>query len=255
MRGFVREAVYPFENTWQMVKRHGVSRLRVAWESAGEAVTRESLEQEIALLRISAELQASILEENRRLREAVGFAQKSMNNLVPAPVLSRGGALGAARTIRIGKGSAHGLKRGSVVVVPDGVVGRVDEVSLHTADVLLITSPDCRVAAEVAAVGDGEQEAPRVRGIVFGEGGRMADGRLSMFWAADPLRVKYLKRDAVIAPRTEVFTSGLGGVFPAGLRLGWVLESFVGSSELYREATLLPAVDFQSLEVVFVLGD
>ena len=50
-----------------------------------------------------------------------------------------------------------------------------------------------------------------------------------------------------------VITSGLGGVYPKGLRIGRVSAVSEPGSKLVQTATLDPAVDFGRLEQVFVI--
>jgi hypothetical protein len=50
-----------------------------------------------------------------------------------------------------------------------------------------------------------------------------------------------------------VITSGLGGVYPKGLRIGEVVEVSDPGGQLMQIATLRPAVDFGRLEQVFVM--
>ena len=50
-----------------------------------------------------------------------------------------------------------------------------------------------------------------------------------------------------------VITSGLGGVYPKGLRVGEISEVSEPGSRLLQTATLTPAVDFGRLEQVFVM--
>jgi rod shape-determining protein MreC len=50
-----------------------------------------------------------------------------------------------------------------------------------------------------------------------------------------------------------VITSGLGGVYPKGLRIGRVTAVSDPGAKLVQTATLEPAVDFGRLEQVFVI--
>ena len=52
-----------------------------------------------------------------------------------------------------------------------------------------------------------------------------------------------------------VLTSGLGGRFPQDLVVGRVIEVDRREAELFQRAVVQPAVDFDSLEVLFVITD
>ena len=50
-----------------------------------------------------------------------------------------------------------------------------------------------------------------------------------------------------------IVTSGLGGVYPKGLRIGRVTKVSDPGARLIQHATIDPAVDFGRLEQVFVM--
>ncbi len=62
-----------------------------------------------------------------------------------------------------------------------------------------------------------------------------------------------ISQDAEVSEGQVVISSGLGGVFPPGLVIGEVIE--VGQDEygLLKYAIIKPAVNFNSLEEVFVV--
>ena len=252
VRGFAREALFPFENLNVWFRRAVVSRVRGVFRRSGLAAECERLRRDCERLRLEAGELAAVEAENARLRELLDFRPAAGVRWQAAPVLSRGGTTGAGQYIRVGKGSAHGVEAGDLAVVPEGVVGRVAAVSVHTADVMLLTDPNCRIPAELELEGG---DFGTVRGILYGGGARAgADGAaLSMLYVVEPLRLRYLERDFAPPPRTRVVTSGLGGVFPKGVAIGWMLDSREDVNGISREAEVVPAVDFAGLETVFLL--
>ena len=136
------------------------------------------------------------------------------------------------KTILIDRGSQAGLRRNFPVVAPDGLVGRVVEVTPYTAKVQLITDP-------VSASG-GLLQRTRVTGIVSGNLGA-------------GLKVRYLPLLADVAVGDEVVTSGMGGVFPKGIPVGRVVAVERKSGALFQEAVLQPKVDLGRLEEVLIL--
>jgi len=113
----------------------------------------------------------------------------------------------------IRKGSNYGITVGAPVVFSGGVVGRVTEVHRYTSVVDLVTSPTFRLAASVT--GD-------TRPISY-------QGGLNDPFKSPRGTVEFVPLDvyaARSAPKRLV-TSGLGGVFPAGLTIGEIttLES------------------------------
>ena len=51
----------------------------------------------------------------------------------------------------------------------------------------------------------------------------------------------------------RVISSGLGGLYPKGILIGWVSEIRHEQHELFKTAILESAVDFNSIEEVFVI--
>lgn len=226
---------------------------------AQEALDRaRALEDENARLRIDALLLEQVSAENAALRRQAGAAPRGAPRMERCVVISRGGAAGWWRSLRLNKGSSSGIGVGDAVVAPDGLVGVVRDVSASTADVRLITDPSSRVACALETA----PGAPPARGILRGAGWGSRGSDVSEFlFVAEPMRLEYLDRDAPPAPcatgappaRARVVTSGLGGAIPGGLPVGWLLDSSVEPNGLYRTGSVLPAVDFAGLATLFVL--
>lgn len=246
-----REIVYPFENAVHWARRVVVAPVRGLFNRADLAARNDELSAEIERLRADAIRLEGIAAENRQLRAALTFPPPSGRRLVSCSVLSLGGTTGWQRMIRIGKGARDGIRPGDPALAPDGLVGRVERTSTHTADVLLISDPNCHISCELDPPPSG---VGVVRGLLCGGGGRPAgEGELSLIYVIDPLRLRFVKRDIEPAPRTRIVTSGLGGVFPQGIPVGYILGSTTDPNGLYREAEVIPAADLGGLRVVLVL--
>jgi rod shape-determining protein MreC len=135
-------------------------------------------------------------------------------------------------TLVLDRGSQDGVAKDMVVVSDSGLIGRVDAVSPHTAEVLLILDPECAAGAVVPVNG--------TQGVIEGN-------------KDDPqvLRMIDLPYDAKLERGQSVVTSGLGGIFPGTLPIGKVLQ--MGGSDLNRYALIQPDVDFNRIEDVFIV--
>jgi len=252
VRDFAREAVYPFDNACAWFDRTVGVRARALRVRAGLAARNATLERDVARLRVVAAEAESLEAEVCRLRALLDFPPPASCRWLAAPVLARGGTTAVWQSLRLGKGSLHGVRKGDPVLVPEGLVGRVTDVSRHTSEVMLITDPNSRVACELEVAGEG---VGVVRGILFGGGARPAsEPGLTLLYVVDPLRLRFLAREFEPAPRTRVATSGLGQTFPKGITVGYVLESRLEPNGLAREAVVMPAVDMASLHEVFILS-
>ena len=234
-RGSSVEAVYPVEHAKRTFFDRLCPRLTACFRAGSVAAENARLRREVAALSLATAENERLEQENARLRAALDYTLKTPETWLAASVLSRGGAASAVhRTLRVDKGSLAGVREGAVVMVPEGLVGRVLSVAPHTAEILLVTDPSLKVACEVV-VPDGT----RLRGILSGG----SDERLVL---------KNLKTVAEIPPRSKVISSGLGGLFPAGIEVGTLLDSRLLDGVSRREGEVLPAVDFTTLEDVFI---
>jgi rod shape-determining protein MreC len=60
-----------------------------------------------------------------------------------------------------------------------------------------------------------------------------------------------LRSDVRLGDR--VVTSGLGETFPTGLPVGRISQIALGSRNLFKQVSIIPAVDLNRLEEVFVI--
>ena len=108
-----------------------------------------------------------------------------------------------ARSVLLNAGRELGLKGGYPVIGGDGLIGRVIETGARSARVLLLTDLNSRIPVLIGASG--------IRGVLIGDNG------------ARP-RLAHLPEHSQISKGDEVVTSGVGGLFPRGLRIGEVVE-------------------------------
>ena len=171
---------------------------------------------------------------------------------IPAPVLSRSGTVGVSGIMRLGKGSLAGVKAGAPVAAPEGLVGRVLAVTPHTCDVRLIIDPSMRVSCEIEP--PDPSDGP-IYGILYGGGAACvaAEADASILYVVNPLRMRHMQRRLDLPPRSKIITSGLGGIFPRGLVVGFLLDGqHIDETRLEREGDVVAAVDFPALENVFI---
>lgn len=190
----------------------------------------ERLRAEARALRLRQLRYEELEQENARLRALLALRHRLPVRTVGAEVVARewNGFTGG---LTLNRGRADGLERLAPVIVTQGVVGRVVELRHGSAVVQLLTDPASSIAGVVGRT--------RAQGIVEGvPGGR--------------LRLKLPVREDGVAVGDVVLTSGLGGIFPKGLPLGWVVRVHQPAG-LFRVVDLEPAVDLARVEEVLVL--
>ena len=80
-----------------------------------------------------------------------------------------------------------------------------------------------------------------------------AEADASVLYFVNPLRMRHMRQRLDLPPRAKIITSGLGGIFPRGLVVGFLLDGqHVDETRLEREGDVVSAVDFPALETVFI---
>ncbi|WP_089937543.1 rod shape-determining protein MreC [Candidatus Entotheonella palauensis] len=169
--------------------------------------------------------------EQERLRALLGFRSLSFPHAVPAEVLGVDPSLWA-EAITINKGADHNLQKDSAIVTHRGLVGHVVELAPRYATVLLLTDRRSAVDALV--------QRTRARGIVFGK-------------SQDQLAFRYVSVREAVEVGDEIISSGLGDIYPKGIRIGTVISVRPQRHGLFYEISVRPAVEFRKLEEVLAL--
>jgi rod shape-determining protein MreC len=202
----------------------------------------ETARNEIAQLQNQID---TLERENEELREIEGEYQLLLdlfNRARQAPDYRRltASVIGqdsnqAVRSIIMDKGSADGIRVGMPVESSRGLVGQVFRTTSNSSQAVLISDSSSAVPARLGN--------SRATGILRGGG---VGGSLTIDWID-------LKHQLQVGE--VVLTSGLGGRFPQDLVIGRVIEVDRREAELFQRAVVQPAVDFDSLEVLFVVTD
>ncbi|RKZ31835.1 rod shape-determining protein MreC [bacterium] len=189
------------------------------------------LKEELISTRLKIETLKEIERENLRLRRALGFSQRLEYATVLAEVVGRGNPR-MPGSIVVGSGAKQGVIVGLPVIDEHGVVGKVISVSDNTSVIQLITDPNLKISAV-----DGRS---RVQGIISAASG----GKLVL--ENVPVTADIRNGDPITA-------SGLGGLFPKGLKIGLVSRVMVPQSGLFSKVEITPSAKLATLEEVFIL--
>lgn len=106
--------------------------------------------------------------------------------------------------ITLNRGSRHDITPGQAVVDEQGVVGQITRVYPFTSEVTLITDKKLSIPIQI--------ERNQLRAIAFGEGKR------------NTLDIPYLPTSVDIKVGDKLVTSGIDGVYPAGLAVAVVTQ-------------------------------
>ena len=186
------------------------------------------------------EQMGELLSENAQLRKSLAEAQAQVSqqqfldpkiyNLIPAR------PIGSGRYLRIDQGTAGGVKINQAVVFKDNYIGKVVNVSLHTANVQLLADPSSKVAAYSLGL------AGRARGVLLGQFG--TETLFDKIFHEEQIKVGDL-----------VYSEGTEGYLPRGLILGKVSQVLERENEVFKQAKVEPVFDLRDLELVFVIQE
>jgi len=139
-------------------------------------------------------------EENRALHGQLNYVPDPATSFITARVVGdTGGAF--VDSMLVNAGSRDGVRKGEAVFAGEAMVGRIAEVGLRFARVLLLTDINSHLPVMI--------EGSHAKAILSGEN-------------SDRPRLNYLSPNAVVQPGDRVMTSGDGGAFPPGLPIGVV---------------------------------
>lgn len=205
------------------------------------AVTQnEALRRQVAKLTVElAHLQNQNLE--RSVAETLQSKSFVLDKaILPVRILSDDPFV-PTKSVMIDAGAENGVELNAVVVAPDGLVGRVLKVFPKTSQVLLLTDPHFRVDAMSQA----NQNRIIVRGVdsdlLWGKGFPVLT------------QSEFLLHEQAFQNGEELVTSGFGGIYPANIPVGKIVDIKAKSTGLFSEADILPAVDFSRMQYLFVL--
>lgn len=234
IQGKVMEVLSPFIHSSTVIETSINGAMSTPEDPRELKREKERLQIEVERLRIISQKYTQLLDENNRLRGLIDFKQAAPYKMTAARVIKRVSTTWW-NTMIIDKGLLDGLATDTPVISANGLIGKTGKMAPHMAEVILLTDEMCRVSAKV--------EGTLEQGILEGE-------RAGLDMRPD-LRLRFLTRNALINPGTNIISTGEGGVFPAGLLIGRVKR--FENRDITGEAIIEPAVDFSMLEYVFIL--
>lgn len=194
---------------------------------------------------LSAELH-DLKAENERLRQVLQATENLKSyQLRFAEVVARSPDTWN-NVIIIDKGIMHGIKKNMAVITAKGMIGRVQSVSNFSATVELLTSYErldhISATIQTQQVVNGVTTYSNVSGVVE---------------EYDPqerlLVMRKIPWEQKIEANQQVVTSGLGGVIPPNLPIGYIVRVEPDDYGLTQTAYIQPSADFTQLNEVMVV--
>lgn len=191
------------------------------------------LKTELAERDLDSAMCHEIRLENRCLRALLDLRSRSPYVLFPAEILSRG-ARGLPGSVHLNVGSDQGCRRNLALIAGGCAAGRLAAAGRSASVGQLLNDPSSRISAMV--------RRSRVLGIVHWLYGNV-------------FTLNGVPANSDVAVGDTVITSGYSDIYPKGLPVGHICEVRPDESGLFLDIRLYPAVDFSTLETVFVMLD
>ena len=201
--------------------------------------TNEELRHRVSELeKLEREYQDAI-REKERLEDLLGLAEERPEFTYEDAQVTRRTTSNWESNLTIDQGSADGVEVDDCVIDQYGnLVGIVTEVGSNWSLVATVLDPSVELGGRVARTDDDA--------ILEGDFTLMLEGQL---------KLSYLPEDTQLVSGDQVITSGLGGVYPAGLVVGEITGLFTESDGVSRYAQVKPAADLDSVRYVYVITD
>ncbi len=136
--------------------------------------------------------------ENARLRDLLHSAQALKDKVLVADILDTS-ADPYRHMLKLSKGANDGVFAGQALIDSHGVLGQVSEVNAYSSIAVLITDPNHSIPVEINRSG--------LRTIARGQGDNQ-------------LQLPFLPTNADVREGDLLYSSGLGGRYPAGYPVG-----------------------------------
>lgn len=195
----------------------------------------DQLKQRVQELEVELKQKEDLSTENERLKKMLDFKDESTYKVLTAKVIGRDASVWFDSSI-INRGSFDGVELNMPVVADGGIIGRVTAVSPLTAQIDLITKDKSGLGGVIGEIG-----TSNALGVVSGTSKK------------DLLEMRYVPGSVEVKAGDPVYTSGQDGIFPAGLKIGEIVEVVSGSTTTPHQILIKPSARLDKMQEIAVL--
>ncbi len=232
IRQVVGTALYPLQMV-ALVPRNAVMGV------ADYFYTLSSVERENKQLRIQQAANAQTLQrgqqlftENAHLRHLLGAAEQLPVKSLMSEILYDARDV-FTRKIVLDRGAQQGVEIGQPVIDDTGVVGQVTRVFPFTSEATLLTDKDQAIPVQLLRSG--------LRSVAYGRG------------QSGVLDLKFMAANADIQKGDKLVTSGIDGVYPAGLAVATVTQVESKSNDAFARIVCQPSAGVDRNKQLLIL--
>lgn len=137
----------------------------------------------------------------------------------------------------INRGEKEGIEKGMVAINGNGLIGQVTSVGENWSIVESLCNENIAVAGYVLST---EESNGIVKGYKGNEDKFLAE-------------IQGLALDSTIKEGDVILTSGLGEIYPKGIKIGEVIEVYEDKANVTKSAIITPSVEFNKLEQLTIV--
>ena len=197
-----------------------------------------ALQEENAQLEDQLVAYEELQQENEQLKTQLGLEEEEPENELRAASVIGRDPNDVFYGFSIDAGTLSGVSVGDPVITDQGLVGVVTQAYATSSKVTCLLSEDVHVAAWSPK----RQES----GVIESDVTSASTG---------VLRLNYLSGDTQIQEGDIIATSGEGGAFPQGLKIGTVARVEKSENDISRYAEIQPFEDLTKVQEVYVVVD
>lgn len=193
-----------------------------------ERLKKQALRQDVALQRLNM-----LTLENTNLRNLLQASKALVETSTPAEIMHVGRDP-FTKKIVVNRGKNHNVVTGAAVVDAAGVIGQVTRTYPSSSEVTLITDKTLAIPIQIERNG--------LRAIAFGHG------------RDNTLDLPYLPANVDIRRGDKLVTSGIDGVYPAGLAVATVLEITTTPDSPFARIVCVPIGGIENHRQVLIVS-
>lgn len=180
----------------------------------------------------------TLKQENDQLKTQLGLEEEEPENELRAASVIGRDPNDVFYGFSIDQGTLSGVTQGAPVITDKGLVGVVTQAYATTSKVACLLSEDVKVAAWSPK----RQES----GVITSDIATAGTGLL---------RLSYLSGSTQVQEGDIITTSGEGGSYPQGLKIGTVQSVEKSENDISQYAVIRPFEDLTTVKEVFVITD
>lgn len=219
--GFVKDKIKMFDETKDLYEKYTDLKEKVEKTELYYSQIEE-LQKEVTELKSTLELNATLSEytyvNSTVVNRNIGYWYNTLN---------------------IDKGSKNGIKKGDAVITPNGLIGKISDVSNFSSTVKLLTSDEISNKISIKI----NSEDKYFYGLLIGYDRDKKVYKIEGVTASNSIK----KGDLVT-------TTGLTDYFPSGILIGHVSKIVKDEYDLNSIVEVRPSANFEDISVVTVLN-